>query len=376
MKRPSPTAQRLASLHDGVNRLGPQTVHLDITNSCNTDCITCWDHSPLLDQPRDGEWKRRRVTADDVTQLLDDVQTLGGLESVILSGMGEPFTHPDIYRMIADVKRRGLHLTIITNLVAADAEQVLSLGVDQLLIGVHGASERAYLDFHPSFTSAHWQRLHTALGRFHDAGRRFKHVQVIARCNAHELTEMVEQAHRYGAQQVNFKLASLARGTERARITDQQRAQMMTEGVSRAEARAAALGVETNLDVLRLQLEAGGEATAPIAEVGCFLGYHYSRVTVDGEVLYCCNTEVQVGQLHVDGRFSTLWRSEAWDALRDRMRRGEYFPGCEQCGKFNQNVKLSERFRAVYGEERWREVTGRGAGARPKLATHALRVLP
>ena len=29
--------------------------------------------------------------------------------------MGEPFTHPEGGDMIAEVKRRGLHLTIITN---------------------------------------------------------------------------------------------------------------------------------------------------------------------------------------------------------------------------------------------------------------------
>ena len=47
----SPAKQRLQSLDDGVVRLGPQTVHLDITNSCNTDCVTCWDHSPHLLAP-------------------------------------------------------------------------------------------------------------------------------------------------------------------------------------------------------------------------------------------------------------------------------------------------------------------------------------
>ena len=38
----------LAGLADGEVLTGPQTIHLDITNGCNTNCITCWDHSPLL----------------------------------------------------------------------------------------------------------------------------------------------------------------------------------------------------------------------------------------------------------------------------------------------------------------------------------------
>ena len=91
--------------------------------------------------------------------------------------------------------------------------EMIDLGVDQLLIGLHGASEAAYRAFHPSFTAADWQRLHAMLGRFRDAGRGFKHVHVICAVNADEPAAMVRQAAAYGAEQVNFKLASLRGGT-------------------------------------------------------------------------------------------------------------------------------------------------------------------
>lgn len=365
---------RLASLDDGTVRLGPQTVHLDITNACNTDCVTCWDHSPLLHAPQPSSWKRRRADPHQLSTLLDDITSLGGLESIVVSGMGEPFTHPDVYEILADIKRRGLHLTIITNLVAADVDRIIELGVDTLLIGVQGASEAAYLAFHPSFHAGHWQRLQTALTRLHAAGRRDKHVQVICGCNAHELSAMIDQADHFDAEQVNFKLASLRNGTETAAISPAQREALLNHDIAAARARADELGVTTNLDVFEQQVRAGGEATAPISDVGCFLGYHYSRVTVDGTVLYCCNTEVEVGRL-ADQPFSALWRGPAWQALRARLRAGQYFPGCHQCGKFNQNVKLSARFRELYGDERWLAATGRGPGQAPHTRAR-LRVLP
>lgn len=377
---------RLQSLDDGVVRLGPQTVHLDITNSCNTDCVTCWDHSPLLHTPQPTLWKRRRADADQLSSLLDDISSLGGLEAVIVSGMGEPFTHPDVYEILTNIKRRGLHLTIITNLVAADPDRIIEIGVDSLLIGVQGASEASYLAFHPSFNAGHWQRLQHALTRLHAAShqdRQYKHVQVICGCNAHELTAMIEQADRFDAAQVNFKLASLRGGTEAAAISEAQRTALLSHGLAEARSRAEQLGVPTNLDVFEQQLRTGGEATAPISDVGCFLGYHYSRVTVDGTVLYCCNTEVEVGRL-ADQPFSALWRGPAWQALRARLRAGHYFASCSQCGKFNQNVKLSARFRELHGDERWLAATGRGPGAAPQTPRPSgpdpspvrLRVLP
>lgn len=354
------TDLHLLGIDRGVPLAGPKTIHVDLTNGCNTNCITCWDHSPLLEIPQTAAWKRQRVTASEVIALIDDAMTLTGLSAVIVSGMGEPFTHPEVYDILAALKQRGLHVTVITNLVAADPERIVSLGVDQLLIGIHGATEVAYRAFHPSFQGDEWMRLLIALQTFRRARRRFKHVQVIAGCNADELVEMIDFAREWEAEQVNFKLASLGRGTERARISEDQRARLLSDLIPRARARAT---LPTNLDVFERQLRAGGGDTAPIEEIGCFMGYVYARVLVDGTVLFCCNTEVVVGNL-ADARFSELWRAPRWEAMRARMRDGDYLPSCRQCGKVVQNVKLGKAFAKRFGPERLAAVTG--ANGRPR----------
>jgi len=368
---------RLQSLDDGIVRLGPQTVHIDVTNGCNTDCVTCWDHSPHLAAPPSAAWKRRRADPGAVRALFDDIATLGGLEAVIVSGMGEPFTHREIYEILADLKSRRLHVTVITNLLAADVQRVIDLGVDTLLLGIHGASEASYLAFHPSWQAMHWQRLHDGLARLHAAGRRDKHVQVICRANAHELPGMIRLAATYSAVRVNFKLASLRGGTEVVGITEAQRHSLLDRDIAAARGVADELGVVHNLDGFELQLRSGGRATAPIESIGCFLGYHYSRITVDGTVLYCCNTDVRVGTLADGTRFSSLWHGSEWQSLRRRLRDGGFFASCSQCGKFEQTRKLSAKFRAAYGEERWLAASGRAsdgtAAARDRVR---LEVLP
>jgi len=353
--------RRLDAMDAGGLPLGPASVHIDVTNACNIDCVTCWDHSPHLATARPIAWKRQRVDPRWFAALLEDIDSLGGLEAVIVSGMGEPFTHPQIYELLAAVKNRGLHLTVITNLLAADPERILELEVDCLLLGLHAASERAYLDFHPSWSPRHWQQLQATLTHFHARGRRGdKHVHVICRHNADELVAMIEQAARLEAARVNFKLASLRAGTEVVGIDETQRRELCEIDVPAARERAHELGVRHNLDAFTKQLGAGGRATAPIADVGCFMGQLYSRVTVDGTVLYCCNTDVVVGRLADEPRFSALWRGPSWSGLRARMQAGHYFASCDQCGKFNQNLTWSERVREHHGEARWLELTGRG----------------
>lgn len=104
------------------------------------------------------------------------------------------------------------------------------------------------------------------------------------------------------------------------------------------------------------------------------MGYAYARVLVDGTVLYCCNVEVRVGSLR-DSTFSALWSGDAWNALRDRFRRGEYLASCGQCGKLNQNVKLGRAYARRFGEAALLEATGRGPGHAPTRAPRRLPLL-
>ena len=340
------TAAILAGIRAGRPATGPLTVHIDVTNGCNARCVTCWDHSPLLQEPRSTAWKRQRLAWEDYAALTEDLAGFGSLHGIVLSGMGEPLTHPEIYRMIRHARDRGWHVMVITNLVAADLDALIASGVNQLLVGVQGVTPASYTAFHPGWTEDHFFTLTRALRRLQRTPIRVRHVQVIDTHTAPELVEMVRFGRMFGADRVNYKLASLAAGTEAAAITEDQRAWMLTEGIPQARGLATELGVHTNLELFQSQVRTGGRATAPIAEIGCSMGYVYSRVTVEGDVLYCCNTSVRVGSLR-EARFSDLWTGERWNALRDALAAGRYFRGCDQCGKLEQNAKWAARLAAA-----------------------------
>lgn len=336
----------LRGIAAGRPEIGPRTVHIDVTNGCNAACVTCWDHSPLLAEGRSADWKRRRLPLARFLALVETLAAMGSVQNVILSGMGEPLTHPDIYTMLAAVKALGWHVTLMTNLVAADPDRLLAANVDQFLVGVQGVTPDSYAAFHPGWTEAHFFKLCSILRRLARSGAVVRHVQVINRDTAPEVVEMVRFARLYGADRLNYKLAALSGGTESCAIDEGQRAWLAAEGLPQARALAQELGVRTNLDLFHRQLAAGGASTTPIAEVGCFMGYVYTRITVDEEVLYCCNTNVRVGSVR-EGAFPDLWFGEAWNALRDQLRAGDYPRACDQCGKFEQNVKWSEKVRAA-----------------------------
>lgn len=337
----------LDGLAAGTPTVGPVQVHVDVTNACNAACITCWDHSPLLKVARTKAWKSRRLPWETWRALLDDLHAFESVGAVVLSGMGEPLTHPDIYRMMADVKARGWHLTVLTNLLAADLEQLCEAGVDNLLVGVHGATPDAYSAFHPGWDESDFFAMCKGLRALARAGVPTRHVQVINRDTAPDVPAMVRFGQRYSADRVNYKLASLAGGTEDTAITPEQRRWLVDEAVPEARRLAEALGVRTNLDLFSAQLAAAAGDVMSVTsmdDVGCAMGFAYTRIAVDGTVLYCCNTAIPVGKVG-DGSLASQWFGARWQETRARIGRREWFDGCERCGKFEQNVKWGQRQR-------------------------------
>lgn len=337
----------LAGIRHGRPLVGPSNVHIDVTNTCNAKCITCWDHSPLLTTPRSRAWKQQTLPWARFEETLAALDRMGSCRAVVLSGMGEPLLHPRIYDMMAAVKERGWHLTVLSNLLAADIDRLAVAGVDNLLVGVHGATPVAYTAFHPGWTEAQFHTMCSHLRRLTRAGVRTRHVQVIDRNTAPDVVAMVRFGRRFRADRVNYKLASLTGGTEATAITPEQHAWLRDEAVPEATALAAALDVHTNLDLFARQL-AHDDAltTTDMGTIGCYMGFVYTRIDVEGNVLFCCNTHVRVGHL-ADGPLDVLWEGEAWQALRERIARHEWFEGCERCGKVEQNVKWAERLAAT-----------------------------
>jgi MoaA/NifB/PqqE/SkfB family radical SAM enzyme len=343
----------LAGIDAGSPTAGPATVHI----------------------ARPASWKKRSLALGDFDELIAELHALGGVRSIILSGMGEPLVHPHIYGMMRRVKDCGWELSVLTNLIAADIDQLTASGVDQLLVGVHGATPPTYAAFHPGWDESHFFTMCNYLRQLRSAGVCCRHVQVINRDTAPELVAMVRFGKMFGADRVNFKLASLDGGTEDCGITADQRDWMLAEAIPEARDVANAIGARTNLELFERQVRAAGRdlrATTPIESIGCFMGYAYTRITVDRDVLFCCNTEVRVGSLAEAG-FSELWYGPAWQGLRDRLRDGRYFRGCDRCGKLEQNHKWSERYRAHAGEARWLAATGR-AGGMPRPAPELVRL--
>ena len=328
---------------------GPQTVHLDVANACNTRCTTCWHHSPLLHRSRrpTASWLRRTMSLETFCAVLDDVASLGGLEQVIISGMGEPTLNPSLGEMVLHAQGLGAGVTVITNLLRADLPPLLdSPGELNLLVSVCGVTPEVWQAFHAHPRGDGFQRLERQLGLLRERGFAPKHVHVINALNYHQLEPMVEFAAAFPTKRVSFKLASLGHGTETTALTPAQQLELRDRLVPSAQRLAATLGVDTDLSAFSRQIFPGSLRTTP-ADLACYMGLLYCRITVQAEVLFCCNTEVSVGCWDGETSFGELWNGVRYQKLRQQIRARRFFRGCQQCGKLKQNLKWAERLRAA-----------------------------
>ena len=284
------------------------------------------------------------MSFDSYRRIMDDLIELGGLEQIILSGMGDPSLNRELPEMVEYAHRHGVGVTIITNLLAANLARILkSEGELNLLVSICGVTEEAWNAFHDGALAGGFPKLIQQLTLLKEANFLPKHVQVINAQNYHELPAMVEFAAVWPTKRINFKFASLVNGTEAVALNADQKSELLDVLIPRAQAIATFKGIETDLRAFATQISVDSHQTSPIEDVGCYMGTIYCRVTVDQELLYCCNTNISVGWIDEKHSFRDLWEGSQYAGLRQRLGNGDFFDSCHQCGKYKQNFKWAEK---------------------------------
>lgn len=126
-------------LHRPVTHLAK--VFVEPTDACNLDCVTCFRNA--WDVPMG------RMSDDTFAAILDGLQELETLPTVYFGGIGEPLFHRRTAEWIAEVKRLGARVEMITNgtlLTEKRSRQLIDAGLDLLWVSIDGSSPESYAD--------------------------------------------------------------------------------------------------------------------------------------------------------------------------------------------------------------------------------------
>jgi len=357
--------------------IGPHTVQIDPTNVCNNDCLGCWCNSPLLLDKATPEPQRSAVLPLPlIVQLLDDMVALGSKE-VYLAGGGEPFCHPDIRAIIAEIKRRGLVCNVNTNftlLGESEVEFLAEQGVDYMTVSVWAGTPETYSLLHPNKTEETFHQIKEMLRRLNMIKKRVPYIKVynvINNLNFHEIKAMVDFALKTKSESVEFTALDVIPGrTDSLLLNEEQREWLHAEACrirdwigGERPPRLHLFKFEQFLRRISGSHNVSGEHDKTIIDaMPCTVGWQFARILADGNVNQCLKAHrIPAANLH-QTRFLDLWRSPAQREWRRRTnvlaKRDPWFAnigndpdaavGCyKSCDDLGRIEHLAQRYQAM-----------------------------
>lgn len=109
-------------------------ISMNLTYQCNLSCSMCWQ----ANNRRQGSWPEGHMKYSDFQIIMDRVEKLS--PSKIFLWGGEPLLHPDLARIIREVKNRKFSCSLITNGLRLEemADELLAERIDMICVSLDG----------------------------------------------------------------------------------------------------------------------------------------------------------------------------------------------------------------------------------------------
>ncbi len=188
--------------------IGPLKITICITNKCDMHCVMCGYHSPYLSKEKGPP---QQIPLKKFLSLTKEFKRIG-VNTVVITGEGEPFMHPNILQIIEGARNNSLEVEIMTNAYHLDKEKIkilINIGVKKLLVGLHCADIKTFQKMHPLKNERDFKRIIENLLLIKDLRRNTRPslfiYNVITGLNYNNINGMFRLAKKIGADKIIFK---------------------------------------------------------------------------------------------------------------------------------------------------------------------------
>ena len=362
---------RLLGIVAGKAFIGPAYFHLDISNSCNVNCLYCWFHSKTAsDREYTDKWKKQKIKLNIFKKLVDDLHELKtGL--ILFSGAGEPLIHPKIVEMVDYVKKKGITLQLFTNALLLDknyAKKFVDANLDEIYCSISAANNLTYKKLHPSININTFENIEkniTFLSDYKKKQNKIKPqitiIEVINSLNYDEALEMVGWAKKVGANTIRFQLMHNIK--LKHLMLNQKEMEEFKKKLCKVKNLAKRYDIKIqeniNVQIETFDSKSGDWEIDFYKQKGCFAGWYFSRYWVSDGISFCCAHKV-VDSLE-NKRFKDIWGSDKYNKMRVIARNGNSRRNikmvngnnlldeeCNHCGNYDLNRAAYEKLK-IYG---------------------------
>ena len=318
----------------------PDELYIEVTNRCNSRCLTCVRTFETLEPLRD-------LSLDEFRQLVDQVPTL---RRAVLHGVGEPLLNADLVPMVAHLKKRTNPPRVVFNsnavrLLPEAMGGLMDAGLDEFRVSTDAARRDLYarirgvdaFDQMVENVEAFARRIRTA-----GSGPKLSLWFTAMHENLADLPELVRLAHRLGVTEVYVQRLVYNGLGLATREQSLQRAMQAAEDalLREAEELAAELGIvfrASGATSPRESLLSPDGNRRPWAR--CRRPMTLAYITANGNVLPCCFspfTTRDYASLILGNAFETsllkIWDSESYHGFRAALHSDTPPEACDRCG--------------------------------------------
>lgn len=354
----------------------PRTIHIEHTARCNLKCVMCI-HGTV------GRENVPDMSMETFTSIIDQFKGprasagFGGLECVILQGIGEPMLHPKVIPMLRFAHEKGLVTVVISNMTVMTepmTEELVRLPLDLLIISIDAIDPDVFADIR---RGAHFdllprvvgniERVQQTKGRLGSAKPQIRVASLLMKRTLHQVPELVNRLKALGVSVIQFADVVTTGIPPDLRFSDGSRCADQTLIGLPQEERMRMMSNIKALDSPECRIEVpedwGGasQVLRQNAVLTCDDLWDKPYVTVEGIVTPCCfapyKEQLPMGDLRKQ-TFEEIWFGEAYQQLRLAHLTTRVPPLCYACA---QRVKLVARNPLL------RSVAGAGVGPRSKV---------
>ncbi len=131
---------RVAGARDEKVYIGPETVHVHVTNRCNLSCSYCWYHSPGNPVHRAP---LKELSLKKFEEIVNDCTALQ-VDTLYFSAAGEPTLHPAFAAMMTLLDQRPLHVILLTNGTFLPSQLESVVKADRININLGAIDRQGY----------------------------------------------------------------------------------------------------------------------------------------------------------------------------------------------------------------------------------------
>lgn len=320
---------------------GPRMVLLHISSRCNLQCRYCWFHSPLVRNNNSGIFLDRLK----VVEIIDQLKALG-VKSLLLSGDGEPWLHPEIIGIIDYIKNSGMSLQINTNLTFRNEEVVEAFGKCELLsVNLSAPNNLLYGNLqsrHKEDFSNLVKNLELYIKSYKKNSKPYiRIIYTITKNNYRNVVEMLKLADFIGIPFVKFKVFSSIQETNSLCLSSKDIV-MLKKIISGID--SSYFKTKTNLHAILNYYNYAPKTVFKLK--GCLIGYLQLSIELNGDLHLCChNHNLLIGNIN-NTSIKKAWFGHKAECLRLIMRHkfdlsNEFWDDCRFCSYQEESCKMT-----------------------------------